>query len=131
MPKAKILVVDDEEDARDYLSRIIRRKFNCSLAKASSGEEALLKLKEEKFDLVVLDIKMPGLSGIDVMRRSVELAPHTKFLAISAYDSNDVANAALKAGAIDFIPKPHTMELLELKLKEALNNIGKGQTKKR
>ncbi len=130
MPKAKILVVDDEADARDYLSNIIFRKFNCSIEKAASGEEALLKLKKDKFDLVVLDIKMPGLSGIDVMRQSAKFSPQTKFLAISAYDSDEVANQALKAGAVDFIPKPHTMETLELKLKGVLNKIGKYEPKK-
>ncbi len=125
MPKAKILVVDDEDDVREWLGNFIARRLNCKLEKADCGEEALKKLKEENFDLVLLDIKMPGLSGIDVMKEAVKFCPQVKFLAISGYDSDEVANEALAAGAVDFITKPQTPTTVLLKIKNILDEQGK------
>jgi YesN/AraC family two-component response regulator len=121
MSEIKILVVDDEDDVRESLGNFIARRIDCVLEKAASGEEALNKLKSEKFDLVLLDIKMPGLSGIDVMKETVKFSPQTKFLAISGYDSDEVANEALKAGAVDFVTKPQTPAAIVLKVKDILN----------
>lgn len=125
----KILVVDDEEDVRDRLAKLIARHFFCEVNKAGNGQEALDKLRARKFDMVVLDIRMPGLSGIDVIREAVKFTPETKFLAVSAYDSNDIADEALKAGAIDFIHKPQTVEGIQRKVKEVLKKIGKYEPK--
>jgi YesN/AraC family two-component response regulator len=125
----KILVVDDEQDIRERLVNFISRKISCSLEEAADGSQALEKLKKGGFDLVLLDIKMPGLSGIDVMKEALKLAPQTKFLIISGYDSREVAADALGAGAIDYIPKPQTVEAIELKVREVLSRIGKYQPK--
>jgi len=123
--KPKILVVDDEEEVRFRLGNIIARHFNCEVDRASNGQEALDKLRANKFDVVVLDIKMPGLSGIDVIREGVNFTPDTKFLAVSAYDSTDVADEALRVGAVDFVHKPQTIEGIERKVKDILKKIGK------
>lgn len=128
--KPRILVVDDEEDARDSMANIIARNFACDLEKAADGQDALDKLKAAKFDIVLTDIKMPGLSGIDVMREAKKFTPETQFLAVSAYDSNEVADEALKAGAVDFIHKPQTSEGIKNKVRDALKKIGKYQPKK-
>lgn len=127
--KPKILVVDDEADVVERLANIILRSINCFVEKASDGKEALEKLKNYTFDLVLLDIKMPGLSGIDVIKEAVKFVPQTKILAISGYDSREVADEALKAGAVDFLPKPLTKEAIELKLKQILSQAGKYQPK--
>ncbi|MBI4706916.1 MAG: response regulator [Candidatus Omnitrophica bacterium] len=129
MLKPKILVVDDELDVLDRLANIVSRHFLCEVKKASSGEDALILLKKESFDLVLLDIKMPGLSGIDVINEAIKFTPQTKFLAISGYDSDEVASAALKAGAVDFIPKPQTSKAIQLKIKEILSQLGKYEAK--
>ena len=121
MPEIKILVVDDEEDVRESLGNFLARRIDCVLEKAASGEEALNKLKNGNFDLVLLDIKMPGLSGIDVMKEAAKLCPQTKFLAISGYDSDEVADEALKAGAADFVTKPQTLAAILLKVKDILS----------
>jgi len=121
MSEIKILVVDDENDVRESLGNFIARRIDCVLEKAASGEDALNKLKSDKFDLVLLDIKMPGLSGIDVMKETAKFSPQTKFLAISGYDSDEVANEALKAGAVDFVTKPQTPAAIVLKVKDILN----------
>lgn len=127
--RPRILIVDDEPDVVNSLAKSIFRKFNCQIEKAFNGQEALEKLKGMTFDLVITDIKMPGLSGIDIMKETGKFSPQTKFLAISAYDSKEVASAALEAGAMDFIPKPHTAEAIELKVKHILTHIGKYQPK--
>ena len=125
MEKPRILVVDDEEDVRDPLASMLLKRFDCEVDKASDGRQALDKLKEKFFDLVILDIKMPGLSGIDVIKEAVKFTPDTKILAVSAYDSHDVADEALKAGAIDFMHKPQTIKGIELKIKDILTKIDK------
>lgn len=130
VPKPMILVVDDEVEARTYLGNIIARRFYCDVERAADGQEALDKLKANKFDLVVLDIKMPGLSGIDVIREAMKFTPETKFLAVSAYDSTDIADEALRAGAVDFIHKPQTIEGIERKVKGVLKKIGKYSPKR-
>lgn len=127
MLKPLILVVDDEADVRERLCNILSRKIDCRVQKAADGQEALEKLKKEKFDLVLVDIKMPGLSGIDVMKEAAKFTPQTKFLAVSAYDSSEIAQGALSAGAVDFLHKPLTPEAIELKVKAILANIGKGK----
>jgi len=128
--KPKILVVDDEEDVRTRLANLISRHFACEVDKAASGQEALDKLRNNKFDVAVMDIKMPGLSGIDVIREAVKFTPQTQFLAVSAYDSHEVAGEALKVGAVDFIHKPQTAEGIERKVKDILKKIGKYEPKK-
>lgn len=131
MPIPKILIVDDEQDVRDRLSNFISKKIHCEIEEASDGKEALEKLKEEKFDLMVLDIKMPGLSGIDVIKEATKFTPQTKILAISAYDSQEVASQALKEGAVDYIPKPQTIEGIDLKARDILSKMNKYKPKKR
>lgn len=123
--KPKILVVDDEEEVRLHLGNLIARHFNCEVDRAANGQEALDKLKAKKFDVVVLDVKMPGLSGIDVIKKAVKFTPETKFLAVSAYDSTDVADEALRVGAVDFVHKPQTIEGIERRVKDILKKIGK------
>lgn len=129
-PKPRILVVDDEEEVRNPLSNLIARRFNSDVDKAANGQEALEKLKAAKFDVVVLDIRMPGLSGIDVIKEAMKFTPETKFLAVSAYDSSDIADEAMRAGAVDFIHKPQTIEGIERKVKDILKKIGKYSPKR-
>lgn len=125
MSKYRILVVDDERDVTDNLSKLLARKFDSEVQKAYNGQEALDKIKAASFDLVILDIKMPGLSGIDVIKEARKIQPAIKILSISAYDSKEVADEALKAGALDYVHKqPHLAETIASKIKDVL---GSGQ----
>lgn len=130
IPKPRILVVDDEDDVRTRLASLIARHFSCEVDKAANGQEALDKLKANVFDLAVMDIKMPGLSGIDVIKEAMKFTPQTKFLAVSGYDAEEVADQALKAGAVDFMHKPQTVEGIERKVKDILKKIGKYSPKR-
>ncbi len=130
MQKPKILIVDDEEDIERSLTKLILRRFICDTDRALNGWETLEKLKRDKFDLVILDLKMPGLNGMDVIKEIIKFTPETKILVVSSYDSHEIAAEALKAGAADFIHKPQTIEAIELKIEEILTCIGKYEMKK-
>jgi len=125
MQKPKILIVDDEQQVCDFLSSFVSRKLECEVTTANDGKAALEKLKSASFDLVLLDIKMPGLSGIDLIKEAIKFSPKSKILAISAYDSQDVALEAIKAGAFDYILKSYSTEEIGIKIKDALAKDGK------
>jgi YesN/AraC family two-component response regulator len=122
MAKYRILIVDDELEVRKTLSAFLSKKFDCTITTASDGAKAIEKVSSGKFDLMLVDIKMPGLSGIDVMKEVSRRAPGTKMLVISAYDSDDVADSALKAGASDYVPKSYTLAQIGIKVKSLLSS---------
>ena len=123
----KILIVDDEPNIADTFAEQISVRFNCEVDVAHSGKEALERIKNDNFDVVLLDIMMPGFSGIDVITKAQKFSPQTKFLAISGYDSDEVATKALKAGAVDFIHKPTPAKAIALKIQHILSEMGKYQ----
>lgn len=105
----RILVVDDEKNIRMTLKQCLKgEKYDVELA--VNGEEGLKKLKEESFDLVLLDIKMPGLTGMEVLKRLREIGNNVKVIMMTAYGTIDRAVEAMKLGAIDFLSKPFTPE---------------------
>jgi len=105
MAKPKILIVDDEESVRSTLKDILADCFECDIAESSDGRHALEVLEKEQFDLVLLDIKMPGLSGVDVLKNAALKHPQTDILMLSGWDSQSVAEEAFKDGATDYILK--------------------------
>lgn len=125
MEKAKILVVDDENDIRMALFYYISKTIDCVVEETDDSTKALEKIKNDNYDLVLLDIKMPGLSGIDVLQQAAKFKPQTKFLIFSGYDSREIAGLALKCGAVDFISKPQTQEAIGQKIQEILTKVGK------
>jgi DNA-binding NtrC family response regulator len=114
-----ILVVDDEEVMQDSLSRILAKEgYKAQLA--SSGEEALQKFDSAPFDIVLLDIKMPGIGGIETLRRLKEVDPGVTILIVTGYPSIDTAVKAIKLGAYDYITKPFTPDALRIAISRAL-----------
>ena len=120
MAKLKILIVDDENEIRDYLKNFIQKKIECVVEDAADAISALEKLKNSNFDLALVDVKMPGLSGIDLIKKAIKFTPNTKFLVMSGYDSYEVAHTALEVGAVDFISKPQTPQAILAKIKDVL-----------
>lgn len=110
MPKSKILVVDDDSQVRDSIVEVLRRK-NHTVVPSSSGEDALSRFQSESFDLVISDIKMPGMSGVELLESIRAADPDVPFLIITAFGAVDVAVDAMKKGAHDFIQK--SMNLLD------------------
>ena len=115
----KILVVDDEQEARQGIRNYLLRKLNCEVEEAENGEEALDKINSIDFDLIILDIRLPGINGIDILRQTKN--KKLDYLVISGYDSISVAEEALKEGAKDYISKPFSMDILAEKVKIILS----------
>lgn len=117
---SKILIIDDEKVIRATLREILEyEKFEVSEAK--DGEEGLAKLKEEEFDLVLCDVKMPKMDGIEVLDQAKALEKSPQFIMISAHGSIETAVEATKKGAFDFIPKPPDLNRLLLTVRNALD----------
>lgn len=123
--RPRILIVDDEEGLRSSLVTFISRKFDCELAEAGDGVAAVEKVREWQPDLVLLDIKMPGLNGIAAIAEMLRFSPDSKIVVVSAWKSLEVVNKAIQAGAIDYIAKPLSLPVVYEKIKSFLILIGK------
>ncbi len=115
---ARILIVDDENSIRRTLREILEfEKYEVDEAK--DGMECLVKLKKEKYDVILLDIKMPKMDGMEVLERLSVLAPDTPVVMISGHANIDTAVDAVKKGAFDFISKPPDLNRLLITLRNA------------
>ncbi|MEO8382726.1 MAG: sigma-54 dependent transcriptional regulator [Acidobacteriota bacterium] len=115
----RILIVDDEEVLRDVLDAVLRRE-GFDIVTAASGEEALSVLDTDEIDLVILDVMLPGISGIDTLRSMRISNPHLPVIVITAFSSIDGAIDAMKQGAFHYIPKPFKNEEVVLTVNKAL-----------
>ncbi|HKB80299.1 MAG TPA: sigma-54 dependent transcriptional regulator [Thermoanaerobaculia bacterium] len=116
----RILIVDDEEVLRDVLDAVLQRE-GFEVVMAASGEQALSVLDgDEAIDLVILDIMLPGISGIDTLRAIRIANPQLPVIVITAYSSIDGAIEAMKHGAFHYIPKPFKNEEVVLTVNKAL-----------
>ena len=110
-PKGTILIVDDEFGPRESLRIILNPYF--TIFSAADGKEALAILRKERIDVVTLDLKMPGLSGLDILREIRRFHPDVEVLIITAFGSPQNVKEANRYGARSFICKPfNPMELL-------------------
>jgi DNA-binding NtrC family response regulator len=109
--KFSILVVDDEDSIRNRCVQLLRRK-DYNVQGVNNGEQALFLTTKESFSLVIADIRMPGLNGIDLLERIKEVSPDTEVVMITGYGTVDNAVEAMKLGAYDYITKPFDMERL-------------------
>jgi DNA-binding NtrC family response regulator len=105
MQRKPVLIVDDEKNIRLTLSQSLE-SMDLETNAAVNGEEALDKLREREFGLILLDLKMPGMDGIEVLRRVREIRPDIRVIIITAYGTIESAVEAMKLGAVDFIQKP-------------------------
>ena len=119
---SRILIVDDEQSMREMLS-IMLRKEGYDVHTAANGEIALDVLQREIFDLVITDVRMAQVDGIEVLRAVKELSPETVVLMITAYASTETAVDAMKLGAYDYITKPFKNEEIRLVIQKALEKL--------
>ena len=105
MTAKPILIVDDEKNIRLALSMSLET-LNIPVETAASGEEALERLAQGGYGLMLLDLRMPGLDGMEVLRQVSQQRPEIKVIIITAYGSIDLAVEAMKLGAVDFLQKP-------------------------
>jgi two-component system response regulator PilR (NtrC family) len=115
----RILVVDDERSMQEFLEILLRREGHDVVA-VSSAPEALLALESDDFDLVISDIRMPGMSGLELLGRVKELSPETLVILITAHGSTESAVEAMKFGAYDYLTKPCRVDEIRLVVEKAL-----------
>jgi DNA-binding response OmpR family regulator len=107
----EIMVVDDDQDLRESIAEVLS-EAGFAVTEASRGEEALEHLAHKNFDLILLDLIMPGLSGLELMGRIREKSPRMPVIMITAFASVDNAVAAMRQGASDYITKPFRIDAL-------------------
>jgi DNA-binding NtrC family response regulator len=122
MKGSKILLVDDEVAFTNNMSKLLSRR-GYQVKTADSGYEALGILIDNSFDVMVLDLKMPGLDGIATMREMMKLGLLTEVLILTGHGSIDLALEALKLGAYDYVTKPCDIKELVSKIEIGLENI--------
>ncbi len=120
-PKGSIHIIDDEPVIQDVLSQLLTSE-GYEVEISSSGEEALEKHATQSFDLILLDLLMPGLDGIEVLKAIKKIDPQALIIIITAYASVESAIAAMKLGAFDYIQKPFKHDELILVIRRALEH---------
>ena len=118
----RVMVVDDERDIREGSERILSR-IGFQLSTAARGDEALEVFAETRPAIVLLDLKMPGLDGMEVLQRLRELDPAILVIVITGYATVETAIEAMKQGAYDFIPKPFEPEQLRIVVNRAAEKV--------
>jgi len=111
----RVLVVDDEPDALELLQAFLEAK-GYEVLTASDGEEALQKVKEERPHLMLLDVRMPKLTGLEVLKRVREIDREVGVIMVTAVNEEETGRQALQLGAFDYITKPLDLKYLERSL---------------
>jgi two-component system response regulator PilR (NtrC family) len=119
VPKPRILIVDDEPSMRDML-RIVLRRDGYDVLVADTGRRALEMLQHEPVDLLLSDIRMPDINGVDVLRAAKEINREIVAFMMTAFASTDTAVEAMRLGAVDYFTKPFSMDELRLKVRRHL-----------
>ena len=117
--RIQLLLVDDEEGYVDVLSNRLARR-NIDVTKAYSGSEAIQALRGKDFDIVVLDLKMEDMDGLEVLRIFNKMVPDLTVIMLTGHGSEKAAKEGLELGAFDYLTKPCELEDLLAKIKEAV-----------
>lgn len=115
-----ILVVDDDETIRDTLYDLLSEEHDCQTAE--TAEQALARLEVDAYDLVLTDISMPGLSGLELMGHVRQKYPDTPVIIISGISDQDHAQGLIRLGAFEYLLKPFRLEVVEKSVKRALDH---------
>jgi DNA-binding response OmpR family regulator len=116
-----VLIVDDETETVEEIEFFLKRVIECTIDTASDGKKASELMQKNDYDLVFLDIKMPGFSGFDVMKNVKAIKPLPDILVITGYVDGDVGEQVKKEGAIGYIPKPIYLENFKKQIKNILS----------
>lgn len=114
----RVLVVDDEENIREVLSNYLE-SMNYDVQTAEDGQDALNKYQKGEFDLIISDLLMPNVDGLELLKRVRDMDKDVIFLMITGYPSIETAVDAIKKGAYDYITKPFHMEDVKLRIERA------------
>jgi DNA-binding NtrC family response regulator len=122
---SRILIVDDEPPVREVLTVFLENRGYDAHA-VEDGESALAWLESNRPDMVLLDVRMPGMNGLEVLREATRLHPDLPVIMISGYADEDIAREALNQGAYDFFLKPFDLGMVEMRLSTRLGLGGVG-----
>jgi DNA-binding NtrC family response regulator len=119
LKKMKILLIVDDKWIRDSLSMYFESR-GCNLKVLETAEEGLEALKKQDYDIIVTDYRLPGMDGLEFLKRIQDSHPHAMKVLITAYRSGDVVSKAIRIGIHDFIDKPFTAKTIEDSLSRLL-----------
>ncbi|MBC7372099.1 MAG: sigma-54-dependent Fis family transcriptional regulator [Bdellovibrionaceae bacterium] len=119
--KARILVVDDEESIREFLE-IMLKKEGYEITLAEDGQKAKELLAKKSFDMIISDLQMPNVTGIELLKHVKETSPDIVFMMITAFGTTETAVEAMKIGAYDYITKPFKIDEVRLNIQNALRS---------
>jgi len=114
-----ILIIEDEKEIRDGLAEVLE-DAGFVVDSAENGQQGLEKIKTKEFDVVVTDLIMPVIGGMEVLRETKRMKPKTRVILITAYATVDNAVEAMKAGASDYITKPFRIDEVQTKIRKVL-----------
>jgi len=121
--KPKVLVIDDEKVIREGCHEVLTQE-GYKVVRAERGGQGLKMIEKEHFDIILLDLMMPGLSGFDVLSHVKTLHPDTSVIVITGYATIENSIEAMKNGAFDFIPKPFSPDQLRVVVSKAIEHTG-------
>ena len=119
---ANLLIVDDELGMRQFLTHLLQREGHV-VRVAENGRDAIAQLKQQAPDLIISDIRMPDMGGVDLLRAAKELLPEVEVIMMTAFANVDTAREAFLLGAYDFVQKPFDNDLLKETVTRALQKI--------
>ena len=118
--RSNILIVEDDKNTKEGLKKFLEEEKH-NVAAFESGQEAVKYLEKKKIDIILTDMKMPGMGGIEVLKKSKKISPSSLVIILTAYGTVDNAVEAMKSGAYDYITKPLNLEKLSLVIERALS----------
>ncbi|WP_338667830.1 response regulator [Pseudodesulfovibrio methanolicus] len=126
MKKIRLLLVDDEPDFLTAYARRFKRR-NVEITEASSGQQAIDHVRESEFDVVILDVMMPRMNGLETLRRIKAIAPDLPVIILTGHADSSVLIEGMDMGAFDFLLKPVGTDELYFKVLDAVRTRHRGQ----
>ena len=111
---SRILIIDDEKSVRDFLELFFKKKGYSNISSVNNGKDGIAAVEKEDIRLALVDVRMPDMNGLDVLKKIKELKPDTGVIMITGYPEESVAKQAIEKGAFDYIIKPFDLAYLEL-----------------
>lgn len=115
----RVLVVDDDETIRDTLYELLSENYICQTAE--TAEKAIARLQADTYDVVLTDISMPGVSGLELLGQVRQRFPHTPVIVISGISDKEHAQGLIRLGAFDYLLKPFSLDEVEKSVKRAID----------
>ena len=117
---ASILIADDDPSVREFLETVLRKE-GCRVLTASDGQQAVAAASRQKVDVVLLDLRMPGVSGLEALQRLLEVDERVVVIVLTGYGALDTAREAMRLGAYDYVTKPFDIDFLEEVIADSLS----------